>query len=276
MSGIGASTRVFALLGDPVGHSLSARMWNPTFRTAGIDGVYVALRCGPDEVGGLLRGLALAGGGGNVTLPHKARALEVADEAHEAARRTGVANTFWSEDGRVVVDNTDVAGVGASLELLRPAGIRGADVLLLGAGGAARAALVALLDAGVGRVAIHNRTPERARALADDLADPRVRVTEAVDPPWADLVVQATSLGIRPGDPLPLDPTTLERGTAVLDLVYGSDPVGTPFVRAAREAGLDAMDGREMLLGQGVASFRRWFGRDPSLETMRAAIGEVP
>lgn len=273
-----ASTRLFALLGDPVEHSLSPGMWGPAFREAGIDAVYLALRCGPDEVAGLMRGLALAGGGGNVTLPHKARALAAADQATEAARRTGAANTFWAEDDEVWADNTDVDGVRASLDALFPGGVDGRTALLLGAGGAARAALVALLDGGIGRALILNRTPDRARALVDELGDPRLDMADGATEGGVegagpvDLVVHATSLGIREGDPLPMDPARLGGGPALLDLVYGSDTAGTPLVQAARAAGLAAIDGREMLIGQGVAAFQRWFGREAPAAAMRRAL----
>jgi shikimate dehydrogenase len=281
-----ARTRVFALLGDPVAHSLSPGMHNAAFGAEGLDAVFVALRVAPDDLAGLLGSLARAGGGGNVTLPHKRRAFEAAERALPDARRTGVANTFWLEGGALTVDNTDVTGVRRALDALEPGGIAGAQVLLLGAGGAARAAAVALLDAGAGRVVIRNRTAARAVALAADLDDPRLEAepersdgvdAAAIAAPAADLVVNATSLGLDRDDALPLAPEALRASGAgaVLDLVYGADAGGTAWVKAANAAGLAALDGREMLLQQGARAFEHWWRRPAPLDVMRAALANM-
>jgi shikimate dehydrogenase len=272
---------VFALLGDPVAHSLSPGVHNAAFRAEGLDAVFVALRVESDDLAGLLGALARAGGGGNVTLPHKRRAFEAAERALPDAHRTGVANTFWLEDGAVTVDNTDVTGVRRALEVLAPGGIAGGRVLLLGAGGAARAAAVALLDAGAEHVVVRNRTVARAEALVAELDDARLVVEperlDATHAVTADLVVNATRLGLDRGDRLPLDPEALEAcgAGAVLDLVYGDDAGGTDWVKAARAAGLAALDGREMLLQQGARAFEHWWGRKAPLDVMRAALAEV-
>ncbi len=275
---LSAATRVFAVLGDPVAHSRSPEIQNAAFRAAGVDGVYVALRVDGSHVHGLLRGLALAGGGGNVTLPHKAAALRAADRSLPAARHTGVANTFWMEDGQVVADNTDVEGFRRATEISLDGGARDRDVLVLGAGGAARAVVVALLASGAARVSILNRTPRRARELADALRDPRIRVLaddgELVGA-HRDLVVNATRLGLEPGDPLPVDLGRFADVGAVLDVVYGPGAEGTRFVREARSRGIPADDGREMLLQQGAAAFERWWQRDAPLDAMRAALAEA-
>src|SRR5690606_25709966 len=132
-------------LGNPVAHSLSPRFQNAAFAAAGVDGVYIALRCEAEAVPGLMTGIARAGGAGNVTVPHKALAARLVDRATDAVRRTSACNTFWLEDGRIHGDNTDVAGVRSAMERLTGS-VAGARVLLLGAGGAARAAVCALLD----------------------------------------------------------------------------------------------------------------------------------
>lgn len=172
-----ASTRSLTLLGDPVGHSKSPLVQNAAFAAAGVDGVYVAVRCALDDLQGFMRGLSRAGGGGNITLPHKERAASVVDVASPAVRRTGACNTFWGdEDGRVHGDNTDVEGFRQALKSFvegSPAGIR---VLLLGAGGAARAALMGLLEEDAGEVVVYNRTVERARAVARRIGGQRARV----------------------------------------------------------------------------------------------------
>lgn len=270
-----AATRVFALLGDPVSHSLSPRFQNAALHALALDGVYVALRCAPDEVGTLAGALARAGGGGNVTVPHKSRAARAVERATDAVRRTGACNTFWLEDGRVWGDNTDVEGVAAAVEGLLGRPPAGASVLLLGAGGAAAAALCALADAGAARVVVSNRTPGRAEALAARFAGSGARVV-AGEPGGErfDLAVNATALGLRPGDPLPLEPDAGPPVGAALDLVYA--PGETPWVRAMRARGVPAADGSEMLLRQGAAAFRRWWGVEPPLDAMRGALAGRP
>lgn len=268
-----ARTRVFAVIGRPVAHSLSPALHAAALAARELDAVYVALPCEAAEVEGLVRGLALAGGGGNVTLPHKARVAETVDRRTAAVERTGACNTFWAEDGVVWGDNTDVAGFRGAVARVRPGGVGGARVLLVGAGGAARAALAGLVDDGVAEVAILNRSLSRARALADTLGAGRARVLdgpEALSELEVDLVVQATSLGLAAGDPVPVDLGALRAVGAVFDLVYGAR--ATPLVRAARALGVPAADGREMLVLQGAAAFRRWFGDPVPVDTMRRAL----
>jgi shikimate dehydrogenase len=266
-----ASTRVFALLGDPVAHSLSPRFQNAALAALGLDGVYTALRCSAGDLPGLLAGLARAGGGGNVTVPHKALAARSVDRATDAVGRTGACNTFWAEDGLVHGDNTDVEGVRGALRALLGRPPAGATVLLLGAGGAAAAVLCALADDGAGRVVLANRTAERAQALAARFAGTlRIEVADRVPRDRFDLAVNATSLGLHPGDPLP----PLPPADAALDLVYA--PGETPWVREMRARGVPAADGREMLLRQGAAAFRRWWGIDAPLDAMRAALADPP
>jgi shikimate dehydrogenase len=271
-----AATRLLVLLGDPVSHSRSPLLQNAAMRALGLDGVYVALRCGPAEVPGLLRGLALAGGGGNVTVPHKEAAYAAVDQCTAAAEATGAVNTFWSIDGEVWGDNTDVAGFSAAVRMLLGRSISGGRALVIGAGGGARAAVHALASHGAERIVIVNRTAERARDLARRFASARSRIdvvtsTEQLDGEPFDLAVNATSLGLVAGDPLPLDPEHAPPIDACLDLVYG--PRGTtPWVRAMGAAGVTAADGSEMLLQQGAAAFRRWWGVDPPRRAMRAAL----
>ena len=269
-----ASTRVLTLLGDPVGHSKSPHIQNAAFAAAGVDGVYVAVRCGPDDLQGFMRGLSRAGGGGNITLPHKERAAELVDVASPAVRRTGACNTFWgNEDGRVHGDNTDVDGFRQALKSFvegSPAGIR---VLLLGAGGAARAALMGLLEEDAGEVVVYNRTAKRARAVARRIGGRRARVAPILEDLRSesfDLVVNATRLGLGESDPTPLDFGLLHRVGGAMDLVYGSKP--TPFVRAAEALGIRATDGAEMLVQQAAASFERWWDEPAPVEIMRAAM----
>lgn len=263
-----SSTSVYALLGNPVAHSRSPLMHNAAFADLALDAIYVALRCDDADVPTLVRAFAHAGGGGNVTVPHKARARAAVDRATDAVIRTGACNTFWAEDDEVWGDNTDVEGVRAAASALI-GNAEGARVLLLGAGGAARAAAVALLDAGAACVDVLNRTPHRAAQLVRGLGTPRLRVAHQLG--TADLLVNATTLGLHAHDPMPIAAHHLGHFGAVLDLVYAAG--ATPLVRAARDAGLPAADGTTMLLAQGAASFRCWTGHTPPLEVMRRAIG---
>lgn len=271
----GAGTRLVALLGDPVAHSLSPRFQNAAIRAAGVDAIYLPLRCGADAFAGLLQGIGAAGGAGNVTLPHKARAAALVEAATEAVERTGACNTFWLRDGRLHGDNTDVEGFArAARELIgSPAGAR---VLVLGAGGAARAVVLALIRERADAVHLLNRTQGRARAVAEAL-DPRGRRVAVVDAArdvereGYDLVVNATSLGLGDDDALPLPLDRPARVGAVLDLVYRESE--TAWVADARRREMPAADGLEMLIQQGAASFRLWFDREPDMAVMRGALG---
>lgn len=279
MTAVTAGTRLFALLGDPVSHSLSPSFQNAAIRALGLDAVFVALRCGADELPGLLRGIARAGGGGNVTVPHKALAARTVDHPSDGVVRTGACNAYWLEDGAIHGDNTDVAGASAAVAALLGRAPAGARVLLLGAGGAASAALCALADAGPERIVIANRTAERARALADRFRTPGVRIdvvdgADTLAGERFDLAVNSTSLGLKADDPLPLDPEAARVTVgAVLDLVYARGE--TRWVREMRARGLPAADGKEMLLQQGAAAFRRWWGMEPPLDVMRTVL-EAP
>lgn len=273
-----ASTRVLTLLGDPVGHSASPEVQNAAFQHAGVDGVYVAVRCGADDLQGFMRGLARAGGGGNVTLPHKEKAASLLDVRSDAVRRTGACNTFWSDDqGRLHGDNTDVEGFRRALRYFIGGHARGLRVLLLGAGGAGRAALAALIEEDVDQVLLYNRTQDRARAVARRIGGPRTRVVPVfreLEGEGFDLVVNATRLGLEADDPSPIDVgAMLQRAGAAMDLVYGRHT--TAFVRSAEAAGVRACDGLEMLVQQGAASFERWWGQDAPVDVMREAVAAL-
>ncbi|HSJ05130.1 MAG TPA: shikimate dehydrogenase [Longimicrobiales bacterium] len=274
-AGPGSATRVFALLGDPVRHSRSPAFQNAAIRHAGIDAVYVALASAAQDVPALMRTLVRSGGGGNVTVPHKAAAAACLDRASHLVRRTGACNTFWGDGNDLCGENTDVAGFTAAANALLPV-LRGGRVLIMGAGGGAAAAVCALLDAGAGRVTLLNRTPARARDLAARL-DPHARTVEVAVPDGSlaartfDLVVNATSLGLHTNDGLPLDLRVVGEVRGALDLVCGTGGE-TPWVRHARDLGVPAADGSAMLLAQGAAAFRLWFGVEPPNTVMEAAL----
>jgi shikimate dehydrogenase len=265
---VSASTRLLAVIGEPVAHSLSPLMQNAAIRALGFDAVYVALRAPAATFPSLLTALAAAGGAGNVTVPHKEAAERCVARKTDLCARTGACNTFWTEQGELVGDNTDVPGVAACLKQL---GVDGADRwLVVGTGGAARAVAIAAADA---RAQLHvlSRDAGRAQAFA---AWARSRGAQA-EPARGDLepeiAINTTPLGLRETDPLPLDPARTKRLSAALDLVYA--PGETPWVRALRAAAIPAQDGREMLVRQGAAAFTRFFpGHAAPTEVMRAAV----
>jgi shikimate dehydrogenase len=275
---ISGATVVAGVVGAPVRHSLSPLIQNAWIEAAGVDGVYVALSPSPDRFPALLEGLR--GGalrGLNVTLPFKEHALAAADHASERARRAGAANLLLFEpDGAIRADNTDGEGLLAALAKRAPALNVGArPVVVLGAGGAARGAVAALLDAGAPEVRIVNRTLERAHALADELGA-RVTVHE-----WGGLreamttasaVINATSLGLAGKDPLAVSFDGLQSGAVVMDMVYR--PLRTAFLARAASEGFVTVDGLAMLIGQARPSFEAFFGRAPpaNVDVRRLAL----
>jgi shikimate dehydrogenase len=259
--------RVFALLGDPVAHSLSPAMYNAAFRALGLSAMYVPIRCSARDLPGLLGGIARSGGGGNVTVPHKELAARLVQDASEIAKTAGACNTFWRHAERVRGDNTDVAGV---LDAVRELGVEGGAWLVAGTGGAARAVVLAARERQV-RVAVRSRDASRA---AEFRAWIEARGVTVVTPDECDVLVNATPLGLRRDDapPIPLDLAPGAR--AALDLVYARGE--TPWVQQCRARGLMARDGRTMLLAQGVAAFRRWYpDLAPPVEIMRAALHDA-
>lgn len=266
-------TRVFAILGNPVAHSLSPVIQNAALRAAGLEGRYVAIACQPEDLAPVMRTLARAGGGGNVTVPHKQRAAALLDEVGEAVRRTGACNTFWGDGGQVHGDNTDVEGARRALRTLVAGPLRGARVLLAGAGGGARAAVAAMIDEEAGEVWVANRTSARARAMLREMNARQARVVSddaALAGQAFDLVLNATSLGLGDHDPLPINLDHLGKVGALMDMVYS--PSGTRLTAAAEARGIPATDGGEMLLQQGAAAFELWWRREAPLAAMRAAL----
>lgn len=251
--------------GWPVAHSRSPQMHNAALAAAGLAGWrYLRLPLPPELFEETVRALPAAGFRGvNVTIPHKRAALALADRASDAARAIGAANTLTFEEGAIVADNTDAPGLLAAL----PESPRGRTALVLGAGGAGRAAAWALTTAGA-QVAIWNRTPERARELAADLG---ARAVEVAEP--ADILVNCTSVGLH--DPaatfkaLPIEADDLGAGSLVVDMVYTAGR--TRLLEAARTRGARVVDGLEVLVAQGAASFERWTGMEAPREAMRAA-----
>jgi shikimate dehydrogenase len=265
------------VVGWPVAHSRSPAMHNAALVAVGLaQWRYSLLPVPPELVDETLRALPAAGFGGvNVTIPHKAAALAVADTASSRARAIGAANTLVFEDAAIAADNTDAPALTTTLAALGGPAARSA--LVLGAGGSARAAVWALRDAGVADVCVWNRTPERADALA--VAFGARAVTQ---PAPADVLVNCTSLGLDGGDPFqdpsgfPLERADLRGYRVVVDYVYaGGGAGGSRLIDAAREYGVATVDGLELLVAQGALSFEQFTGRAAPYAVMRAAARAV-
>ena len=271
-------TRRCFIIGHPVAHSRSPLIHGHWLAEHGLAGNYERVDVPPTEVPGFIARLR-AGEfvGGNVTVPNKEVVLPLLDEASETARAMGAANTLWMEGGKLHGDNTDAYGFLAHLDACVPgwAGRRG-TALILGAGGAARAVIHGLVERGVGRILLVNRSAERAV----ELAAPFPGAVEAR--PWhdvaqlvgeSDLVVNTTSLGMHGQPPLEIDLSALRPGTIVDDIVYV--PLETPLLADARQRGGIPVDGLGMLLHQAVPGFERWFGVRPQVTAELRAKLEV-
>jgi shikimate dehydrogenase len=258
-------TALAGVLGLPVAHSRSPAMMNAAFGELGLDWRYVRLPIARERFGETVRGLPGSGyRGANVTIPHKIAAHELAGELTGAAAAIGAVNTLAFDHGAILGDNTDAGGLVDALGL-DPSGLR---VVVLGAGGTGRAAVWALREAGAD-VAVWNRTAERAERLAGEFG-----VRHVARPAVADVLVNATSLGLR-GEDLPavVDLADLEP-QVVADVVYGREP--TALCRWGQRRGARVVDGIEMLVCQGARSFERWTGRPAPLEVMRRAAAAAP
>jgi shikimate dehydrogenase len=253
------------VLGFPVAHSRSPAMMNAAFAKLGLDWRYVRLPVPPERFAETARALPASGyRGANVTIPHKLAARALADELTPAAAAIGAANTLSFEDGRVLADNTDAGGL---LDALGE-DPRGRSALVLGAGGAGRAAVWALRGAGA-EVAVWNRTPERARDLAREMGVEHAERSQRS----ADILVNATSLGLH-GEDLPAElELELEPAPLVVELVYGAAP--TALTRWAEATGAQVVDGLEVLVRQGARSLEGWTGRPAPLAAMRRAARAV-
>lgn len=258
------------LLGHPVGHSLSPPLQNAALRSAGLPQRYEALDVPPSQLSRVLAGLRAERAGGNVTVPHKEAVADACDRLTPLAQRIGAVNTFWIDDRMLVGDNTDAPAFETVARELCGGLPSNARVLLLGAGGAARA-VVAACSAWPGvAITIAARTRSRAEKLAASFPH-----TAAVASPEealhrTTLLVNATPVGMR-SDDMPVDSALIPDRCTVIDLVYR--PGLTPWVRAVQARGVRAVDGLAILVEQGALAFERWFGIVPDRDAMRAAVG---
>lgn len=259
-----------AVLGYPVGHSRSPAMHNAALAELGLgeEWSYEAIEIAPDAFEERVREMTGEGFvGANVTVPHKSAALALADELSEAAREIGAANTLVFTGEEVRAENTDAEGFLRSL----PESPSGKRALVLGAGGAARAVVWALLRDGAA-VEVWNRTELRSRHLCEELGGETAAAPRQED---YDLIVNTTAVGLAGEDPfveLPLAADRFAPGQTVVDMVYGSEP--TALLRAAAAAGAETVEGIEILVQQGALSLETWTDRPAPLDTMRAAARE--
>jgi shikimate dehydrogenase len=256
------------VIGWPIEHSRSPAIHGYWLKHYKIDGEYRAEAVRPGDLAALLGSLAKTYVGANVTLPHKEEALRLADHVDAAARAIGAANTLWlDETGKLHASNTDAFGFMTNLEQQAPGwNDKRRQIVVLGAGGAARAILYGLIEAGVGKILLLNRSRDRAEALAKSFG-PKVEVGD-----WnqrnqalssAGLLVNTTSLGMVGKPPLDLDLAVLPNDAVVADIVY--NPLETELLAAARARGNRVVDGLGMLLYQAVPGFERWFGMCPEV-----------
>ena len=273
---IDSGTRLTALFGDPIAHSVSPAMHNAAFRHSDLNFTYLAFRVTESGLEAALEAVrALNIRGINLTIPHKTAALPLLDEVTESARRVGAVNTIVNDDGRLKGHNTDASGF---LAALRGHGFisAGRKAVVLGAGGAARAVVFALRDSGAA-VTVLNRTPAKAAelaaatgAIAGDLGESSV--STALD--GAELLVNATSVGLYPESEVsPLAGYRLKPSLTVMDTIYR--PRRTRLLADAQAAGCQVIDGLDMLVAQGAESFELWTGRSPDRTVMLRAAEEA-
>lgn len=263
------------VIGHPIGHSRSPKLHGHWLKTYGLPGHYIPMDVAPADLETVLRTLPKAGFvGANITVPHKEAALRIADHISDRATVIGAANTLvFRDDGSIHADNTDGYGFMENLRSGAPDwNPKDGPAVVFGAGGAARAVLQALADAGVPEILLTNRTRARADHLKEEFGQ-RIRVVDWVQAgnviEDAELVVNTTSLGMQ-GQPelrVPLD--GLQPGAVVTDLVYA--PLKTNLLRSAEEAGCTTVDGLGMLLHQAVPGFERWFGLRPEVDAATRA-----
>lgn len=273
-----AKLKLFALIGDPVGQSLSPAMHNAAFRALGLNCAYITLRVPKPTLANAIAGVrALGIAGLNVTIPHKISIISLLDELDESANLVGAVNTVKNNRGKLIGFNTDGEGALRALEE-KIDSVKGKEVVLLGAGGAARAIAFSLARVGA-RLTIANRTVPRAQALASAVEQKlstnvkvaslnRAELTKALKN--VDVLINATSVGMHPKiDKTLVRANMMRRGLVVYDIVY--KPLRTKLLREARRAGGKTIDGLGMLVHQGALAFEIWTGKRAPIKIMKAA-----
>ena len=277
---ITGQTKIVGIIGDPIEHSRSPQIHNAAITALGLDYVYVAFHVQPDNLGAAIEGFKAANVVGiNVTIPHKQNVISYLDEISREATLIGAVNTLIFKDGAISGENTDAPGF---LQAMQEEGLdvpQGGSAVIIGAGGSARAIVVALALAGVRTICITNRTVSRAVALATDLSDKTDASIYGIgldDPKLpnavgtSQLIVNTASTSMDVSHPLLIDPEWLAPQSIVYDIVY--TPPETRLLQAAAEKGCHTIGGLGMLIHQGAIAFERWTGVNPPVETMRQAL----
>ncbi len=276
-------TKPFAVLGHPIGHTLSPVMHNASMQELDFDGIYLALDVHPDRLMEVLPSMALMGFAGvNLTVPHKEIAFQGLKNLAESAKLLGAANTVeFTEDG-MVGHNTDGYGFLQALEEAFGKTVEGASVFVLGCGGAGRATALMAATKGAKSLVLADIDAERVQRLEDEIKAliPALEIIQALDKPKqvgfcreCDLVVQASPVGMKKADPSLLPPEAFRKGQRAFDLIYMYPE--TTFLTTAREAGAEIANGLGMLLHQGARAFEIWTGTKPSVPAMRRALEEA-
>ena len=277
---ITGQTKIVGIIGDPITHSRSPQIHNAAIDALGLDYVYVPFHVQPDDLGAAIEGFKAANVVGiNVTIPHKQNVMPYLDEISREATLIGAVNTLIFKDGAISGENTDAPGF---LRAMEEEGLdvpQGGSAVVIGAGGSARAIVVALALAGVQTICITNRTVLRAVALATDLSEKTgvsiygiglddSKLSDAVG--TSQLIVNTASTSMDVSHPLLIDPEWLEPQSIVYDIVY--TPPETRLLRAAAEKDCHTIGGLGMLVHQGAIAFERWTGVNPPVEIMRQAL----
>ena len=277
---ITGQTKIIGIIGDPIKHSRSPQIHNAAITALGLDYVYVPFHVQPDDLGAAIEGFKATNVVGiNVTIPHKQNVISYLDEISREATLIGAVNTLIFKDGGIIGENTDAPGF---LQAMEEEGLdvpQGGSAVIIGAGGSARAVVVALALAGIRTICIANRTVSRAIALATDLSeqtDASIYGIGLDDPKLSNavgtsqLIVNTASTSMDVSHPLLIDPEWLEPQSIVYDIVY--TPPETRLLQAAAEKDCHTIGGLGMLVHQGAIAFERWTGVNPPVETMRQAL----
>jgi shikimate dehydrogenase len=267
---ISGKTRITGIFGYPIEHTLSPLMHNSAFKTLGLDNCYVAFRVLPEELPNAVKAIrSLNLLGVNITVPHKEKVIPLLDEVNEEASFIGAVNTVVNKDGRLIGYNTDGRGFMSSLA---EAGISvdRKDIVILGAGGASRA-ISYYLSEKASKLSLFDIDKQKAKKLVNDLQKIRNNVffldnLDNIDTP--EIIINATPLGLKPDDPLPLNPDFISPEMIVCDLVYKK----TKLLQEGEKKGVKTLDGSGMLLWQGVLAFELWTGIKPPVEVMREVL----
>ena len=272
---INAATRLCAVLGSPIRHSASPAMHNAAFAALGLNWRYLAFEVDPKNLRAAIEGArAMNFAGLNLTVPHKLLAVDMVDELDASAKTWGAVNTIKFENGRAIGFNTDADAIVTSLREDLQVELRGAKVLLLGAGGAGRTAALKLAAENVAELFLVNRTASKAEEIAGEIRKqfPSVKVSVGYPKANVDLLLNATSLGLKPevGSPLDEKQFSLKQTRAVYDMIY--KPAETTLLKNAKAAGLKTANGIGMLVGQGAKAFEIWTGQPAPVAVMRRAV----